>query len=190
MSAFQGILASPRVNRYLPWAAGFVLLAGLIAFLIAYFTNTVGSNPNSRLSNKPAQTEPGLGRAIAFPTEARRVVAQFIDAAVRGKSATLAWKLSGPAIRAGYKSLAQWKHDWNTVGVPIQPYPASKQAALKVDYAREKEIQLKLFLSPRPGVNEKPQTFLMVLDRFGRGPRSHWLVNNWQTYSPPAIPTP
>ena len=187
MSALQGIATSPKVNRYLPWVAGGVLLAGLVAFLIAYYGNTVKPNPNDKLSNRPAQQEPSLGNAIKLPAEARRVAARFIDAAVRGKNATVAWQLSGPEIRQG-QSLASWKRDWNNpnVGVPIQPYPAGQKAQMLVDYARQKEIQLKFALTPRPGSSQKPAMFLMLLDRIG----GRWLVNSWQSYAPPAIPAP
>jgi hypothetical protein len=192
MSALQGILASPRANRYISWAAGLILLAGVIAFVIVHYSNTAPANPNDKLSNKPATKETNLGKAISLPKEARSVAARFIDAAVRGKSATVAWQLSGPEIRQGYRSLAQWKRDWNNpnVGVPISPYPAAKNAKLAIDYARQREIQLKFSLTPRPGTHQKPQLFIMVLDRIGRGARAHWVVNNWQTYAPPAIPTP
>jgi hypothetical protein len=192
VSALQSVVSSPKLNRYLPWVAGLVLLAGVIAFIGVHYSNTAPANPNEKLSNKPATQEPSLGKAISLPKEARSVAARFVDAAVRGKSATIAWQLSGPEIRQGYRSLAQWKRDWNNpnVGVPIAPYPAAKNAQLKIDYARQREIQLKMYLTPVAGSNQRPQTFLMVLDRIGRGPQAPWKVNSWQTYSPPAIPAP
>jgi hypothetical protein len=192
MSTLQGILTSPKANRYLSWIGGAILLAGVISFVIVHFWNTAPANSNEKVSNQPAVVEPSLGKAISLPREARSVAARFIEAGVRGKSATIAWQLSGPEIRQGYASLAQWKRDWNNpnVGVPIQPYPASESAQLSIDYARQREIQLKFFLAPRKGVNQKPQPFIMVLDRLGRGAKARWVVNSWQTYSPPAIPAP
>jgi hypothetical protein len=185
MSALQGIATSPRVGRWLPWVAGLVLLAGVIAVLIAYFGNTVPANPNEKVSNAPAQKEASLGRALpGVPAPARKVAAQFIDAGVRGHNPTLAWKLSGPDIRGG-ESLKQWLHDWKTVGVPIAPYPAAPNAQMLVDYARQKEIQLRLALLPKKGSHQKAQTFLMVLDKI----RGRWIVNNWQTFAPPVIPS-
>jgi hypothetical protein len=185
MSALQGIATSPRVHRWLPWIAAGVVLAGVVAVLIAYFGNTVPANPNEKVSNKPAQTETPLGKAIHLPAQARRVAAQFIDAGVRGKNPALAWKLSGPEIRQGV-SLAQWKRDWNNpnVGVPITPYPASPHAQMLIDYARQKEIQLKFALLPAKGSGQKAQTFLMVLNKVG----GRWVVNSWQSFAPPAIP--
>jgi hypothetical protein len=192
MSALQGIVASPKVNRYLPWLGGAILLAGVIAFVVVHYSNTAPANPNAKLSNKAATKETSLGKAIPLPKQARGVAARFIDAGVRGKSAAIAWQLSGPEIRQGYRSLAQWKRDWNNpnVGVPIAPYPAAKDAQLAIDFARQREIQLKFFLMPRARANQRPQTFLMVLDRIGHGPQARWVVNSWQTYSPPAIPAP
>jgi hypothetical protein len=185
MSALPGIATSPRVSRWLPWVAGLVLLAGVIAVLIAYFGNTVPANPNEKVSNQPAQTEPSLGKPLrGLPESARRVAAQFVDAGVRGHNPTLAWKLSGPDIRGG-ESLKQWLHDWNTVGVPIAPFPAGPNAQMLIDYARSKEIQLRLALLPTKGSQQKAQTFLMVLDRI----KGRWVVTNWQTFSPPAIPS-
>jgi hypothetical protein len=184
MSALQGIATSPKVNRWLPWIAAAVLLAGVVAVLVAYFGNTVPANPNEKVSNAPAQKEVSLGKSIRVPVQARQVAARFIDAGVRGHNAALAWKLSGPDIRGG-ESLKQWLHDWKTVGVPIQPYPASKQAQMLVDFARQKEIQLKFALLPAKGAKVRPQTFLMVLDKI----RGRWLVNSWQSFAPPAIPS-
>jgi hypothetical protein len=192
MSALQGILTSPKVNRYLPWLGGAILLVGGLSFLVVHYWNTASANPNEKISSQPAAVEQNLGKAISLPKDASSVAARFIDAAVRGKSATIAWQLSGPDIRQGYTSLAQWKRDWNNpnVGVPIQPYPASEKAQLSIDYARQREIQLKFFLVPSKGVNQRPQTFLMLLDHLGRGTKARWLVNSWQTFSPPAIPSP
>ena len=186
MSALTGILNSPRVNRTLPWIGGLVLVAGVVAFLIAYYGNT--ASPGPKVTNKPATTVPGIGKAIPLPKSARSVVAQFIDAGVRRKSATKTWRLIGPELRAGYGSLAQWKRDWNNPneGVPIVPYPAAPNASISIDYSHEKEIQLKLGLKPRPGASQHPQTFLMVLDKIG----GRWVVNTWQSYSPPQIPSP
>ena len=181
----------PKVNRWLPWFAGAVLAAGIIAFLIAYFSNTAGSNSNARLSNKPAQTV-APAKNVPFPPAAKRVAAEFIDAGVRGNNPVRAYQLSGPGIRGEYHSLKQWLRDWRNpnVGVPIAPYPAAQGAQLHIDYSTTDEVQVKFFLMPRAGVHQKPQTFLMVLDRVGRGPRAHWIVNSWQTYEPPAIPSP
>jgi len=186
MSTLEGIVRSPKVNRYLPWVAGLVLLAGAITFVAVHYTNTVPANPNEKVSSQPAQQEASLGKAIAVPKAAKLVAAQFIDAGVRGHNPQLAYRLSGPDIRGAYHSLKQWMRDWRTVGVPIQPYPASQKAALSVDYARQREIQLKFLIAPVASSKQKPQTFLMLLDRI----HGRWLVNSWQTFSPPAIKTP
>ena len=187
MSALEGIVTSPKVNRYLPWVAGLVLLAGVISFVVVHYSNTVPANPSDRLSSKPATQETSLGKAISLPKSARSVAARFIDAGVRGHDPQLAYRLSGPEIRDGYHSLKQWMQDWKTVGVPIQPYPATEKASLSIDYARQHEIQLKFFLRPVKGSGvTKPQIFLMLLDRI----HGRWLVNSWQTFSPPAIKTP
>ena len=119
MSALEGIVTSPKVNRYLPWVAGLVLLAGVISFVVVQYSNTVPANPNEKLSSKPATQETSLGKAIALPKSARSVAARFIDAGVRGHDPQLAYRLSGPEIRDGYTSLKQWMHDWKTVGVPF-----------------------------------------------------------------------
>lgn len=187
MSALQGIATSPRVNRLLPWIALAVLLAGVVAVLIAYDRNTVRANPNNKVSNQPAQKEKPLGKAIHLPAGARQVAARFIDAGVRGKNPVLAYKLSAPNgdIRSGYSSLKQWMHDWRTTGVPIAPYPATNSGQMLIDYSRQKEIQLEFALLPKKGSPQKPQTFLMVLDKIG----GRWLVSSWQTFAPPAIPS-
>jgi hypothetical protein len=188
MSALPGVLSSPKVGRWLPWLAAAVLAAGLVAFLIAYLRNTAPSTATP-ISNKPARIST-LGKKVPLPVRARKIAFEFITKAVAGNDAVAAYRLSGPDIRGG-ETLAQWKRDWAdpNQGVPIVPYPASLHAGMIVDYSRQKEAQLKFFLTPRPGVHQKPQTFIMVLDRIGTGKRAHWVVNNWQPYAPPMIPT-
>jgi hypothetical protein len=40
VNVVQNALSSRRLNRWLPWIAGAVLAAGVIAFLVAYLGNT------------------------------------------------------------------------------------------------------------------------------------------------------
>jgi len=43
VNVVQSALSSRRFNQWLPWAAGLLLVAGVIAFMVAYFGNT--ANP-------------------------------------------------------------------------------------------------------------------------------------------------
>ncbi|MGB2951990.1 MAG: hypothetical protein WBB74_01210 [Gaiellaceae bacterium] len=188
MSALQGVLSSPKFNRWLLWVAAGVLAVGVVAFLIAYFRNTAPSTATP-ISKQPAQIAT-LGKRVPLSAPARTVAFEFIRKAVAGNDAVAAYRLSGPDIRGG-ETLAQWKRDWANPnqGVPIVPYPADIRAGMKIDYSRQTEVQLKFFLSPRAGAHQNPQTFIMVLDRLGTGRNAHWVVNSWQPYAPPTIPS-
>jgi len=45
-----------------------------------------------------------------------------------------------------------------------------------------------VLLTPRQGVETKPQLFLLGLHAFGQGKQRHWLVNYWAPYGAPKIP--
>jgi hypothetical protein len=187
VSALQGILTSPKVNRWLPWAAGGILLVGLIVFLAVKYSNTAKTT-ETPISNQPAQTAAAPGKHVPLSANARAVASLFIQKAVTREDAALAYRLSGPDIRQG-STLASWTRDWNdpNVGVAIQPFPASKNAKMLVDYSTTNEAQLEFMLTRRPSAAaqgwKKQQLFIMVLDKIG----GRWRVNYWAPREPPPV---
>ena len=68
VNVVQSALSSLRFNKWLPWLAGALLAAGLIAFLIAYFGNT--ANPAKETFGGPAQ-RPQVVKQVPLPQPAR-----------------------------------------------------------------------------------------------------------------------
>ena len=187
VSALQGILTSPKVNRWLPWAAGATLVVGLIVFLSVKYWNTAKST-EAPISNQPAQTASAPGKHVPLSAGARSVASLFIQKAVTREDATLAYRLSGPDIRQG-ETLAQWTRDWNNpnVGVAIAPFPATKSAKMLVDFSTTNDVQLEFLLTRRPSAAaqgwKKQQLFLMGVHKYG----GRWLVDYWAPKQPPPI---
>ena len=191
MNSVQGILTSRRVNRWLPWVAGLVLAAGVIAFLAVYFGNTAES-PNTPLSNKPAYV-PTQEKAVPITRTQRDIAGKFILAAVMRKDPVQAYKLSGPDIRQG-ETLKEWLRDWKdpNVGVPIVPFtlPLDK-APMRVDTSTKNEAVLEVILIPKDaGASASSQTtqFWLGMNAFGKGKNRHWLVNYWAPSTRPSVP--
>ena len=174
MSSIPAILSSRRLNRALPWIAGVVLAAGVVAFLLTYFRNTATSN-EAPLSNEPAQIVPQPKR-VAIDERARRVAGKFILTAVARKNLAASWEITHPSMRKGYT-----KAEWIKGDIPVVPYPskAIDKGIFKVDYAYPNEILLQVALLPKEGARIKPQIFLIGLKAQGKGKKKRWLVDYW-----------
>src|SRR5262245_15467989 len=94
MSALASAITSRRAMRWLPWLAGLVLLAGIIAALVAFVGNTATSN-QLPLSNKPPVIDKPQ-KTVALEKGARLVAGRFILTAVARKHLAEAWKLTAP----------------------------------------------------------------------------------------------
>lgn len=181
MNTFRSMLSSRALNRALPWIAGVVLLAGVIAF---WQSKTDSKSAETPLSGKPAQQVKNP-KTVPLSPEARTVAVKFIRTAVARENLDEAWKISGPQIRAGttYKQ-------WLTGDIAVVPYPADAvdQVPIKVDWSYANTAGLSIALLPTSGSSEKPQVFLMELKRLGTGADRRWVVDAWVPYAPPAVP--
>jgi hypothetical protein len=182
MNRLQSLLASKKFQRALPWAAGAILVLGVITFL--QVLNSPKKDDAASDSGGPAQliSEP---RTVPPSPEARKVVAQFINTAVARKNLARAWKVSGPGIKEGvtYKQ-------WLSGEIPVIPYDIDSvaRAPVRLDWSHPKEVGFTVSLLPRDGSAEKPQTFNITVRKFGKGASAKWLVDYWAPYSPAAIP--
>ncbi len=174
---------SRKVVRLLPWAAGLVLVAGIVAVLVAYLGNT-GKSLDLPRSNRPAQIVK-KEKTVPFEQAARRVAERFILTAVARRHLAESWTLVAPSMKRGF-TLAQWK----TGAIPVVPYPAdpANAAPVKIDYSYKDRALLEIALFPRKGVKVKPQLFFLGLHAYGKGKQRRWLVDYWAPRSAPSIP--
>ena len=147
-------------DRWAPWVAGAVLVAGICAFAVTKLT-----------SGGSSAVSPGTLRSVPLDPQARVVAREFVATAVARKDLARAWTITGPALKTGM-SLAEWK----TGTIPVQPYPVAKAAAtytVESSYADEAVLQV-AFLPP-PASSTPAGSFLLTLDRI----HGRWLVSGW-----------
>ena len=92
------LLSSPRFVRRASWIAGLVLVAGIVAFAVAYVGNTADSVDTPVRGSEPVPNPSGTATPTAVPLDRRaRVVAgEFILSAVTREDLPKAWKLMHP----------------------------------------------------------------------------------------------
>lgn len=171
----------PRNQRYLLWASGLVLAAGIAAVLIVFLGNT-GHSESAPFTTKPVDTVTTPAKTKLEPA-AREVAGRFILTAVQRKHLDEAWKLVGPGIRQGmsYK-------EWLKGTIPVVPFlDAIKLAPMKVDLSEKNHALLEVILIPKSN-KVKSQIFTLDVNKVGKGKDAHWVVNSWAPRSAPTIP--
>jgi hypothetical protein len=177
-------MRSRRFSRAAFWVSLLVLVAGVVAFLVAYVGNT-GKNYETPAPTSQ-QTVIANPKTVPLAREARFVAGRFILTAVRRHNLAESWKLVSPNLKEGM-TLKEWK----TGNIPVVPYTAPiDRAPMRIDYSYANEAQLEIALFPKAGSKVKPQTFFLVVKKFGKGSHAHWLVDAWVPHAPPKIPIP
>jgi hypothetical protein len=190
MNTVTAALNSRRFMRTFSWIAALVLIAGVVAFLIAYFGNTsdlktnVG-NVNSANSSAVEQATP---KTVPLDPEVKQVANMFMKTAVARKNPAVAYRVSGPDIRQG-QTLAEWTRDFENpnTGIPVVPFPVDQVRAspFKVDYSYKNEALLEVALLAKPGAKIKSQIFYIGVHRYGKT----WRVNYWAPHNIIPIPS-
>jgi len=173
------------VVRWLPWAAGALLAAGVIAFLVAYFGNT--ANTKETFGTKNAVT-PQVVKQIPLLRAEREAAGNFILTAVARKHLDQAWKLATPNVREGL-TYRQWLT--GDIPVPALPVPIAKALITKIIYSHRNDAELNVVLIPKPN-HEGIKDTLMVVDlkKVGTGGKARWLVDYCQVHAGIPLPTP
>jgi hypothetical protein len=188
MSTLVARLNSRKVRAWLPWVSGLVLVAGVVAFAIAYFGNT-GTSLETPLSNKPARVT-NQPKSVPVPPGVKKVAGKFILGAVlrytlppaerRAKLASV-YNLAGPEIRTG-----QTLRQWQTGDIAVVPFTKKVDIApMKVDYSYRNEVLLEVMLLPKQG---KGQDFFVRLNKVGSGKQARWVVNAWTPRNSTFVP--
>ncbi len=141
----------PAAEKWAPWVAGLVLVAGAAAYTA---TRLVRDAP------RPA-AGPTATAAVPLDPAARAVAREFVATAVARRNLDRAWQLAAPALR-GHLTLAEWR----TGNIPVQPYPvADATVALKVEGSYPDRALLQLSFLPRAGSGAQPGEYALGLTR-------------------------
>ena len=173
----------PFWQKALPWLAGLVLLAGVVAVLVEIVPN---SNPKADRSptKNPTIVSDKPPKSVPLEKEARRVAGRFILTAVRREHLDEAWKISGPEIR---QTLTY--REWLTGNIPVVPFTAPISVSpMKVDYSLKNHALVEVALIPVKGSKVKPEVFWLELKKVGAGANARWLVWSWVPRAAPPIP--
>ncbi len=176
----SSVFTSRRLTRWLPWLAGLVLLAGIVAVLVVVIGNQ--TNPNvTPISNKPAQIVKSQ-KNLPLTREQREVAGRFILTAVARKNLRVAYNLVTDRLKEGM-TLKQWL----TGNIPVVPFPINNLdvAPMHVLYSHPGSAELQILLLPKKG---KGQFFILVLKAVGTGKDKHWLVDSWVPWAGVPIP--
>jgi hypothetical protein len=173
MSTLASTLQSPRFRRTLPWVSGLVLVAGIIAFLVAYYGNTGkkfqihATGPAVKVA-KPAPTVP-------VDPKARRVAGEFLVNAMTRKNLAKAWTLADPSFRSSVT-----RKEWMAGTLPGVTYFPPKYlvgATFKVEESHPREIYLVVLVIAKPKAPVRSEDFTIGLKAHGTGKNKRWLVD-------------
>ena len=122
-----------RVDMWLPWLAGALLAAGIIAFLVArYGGNTAGAKETFGTQDA---AKPQVVKQVPLEQAARETAGKFILTAVARKNLDQAWKLATPNIKGGL-SFKEWMT--GNIPVPTLGVPIDKAAITKIIYSHNR----------------------------------------------------
>jgi hypothetical protein len=173
------------VAVWLPWVAGALLAAGVIAFVVAYFGNTASSKETFGTQNA---VRPQVVKEIPLEQGARVTAAKFILTAVARKNLAQAWKLATPNVKEGL-TFKQWMT--GDIPVPALGVPIDKAAITKIIYSHKNDAELNIVVLPKPN-NQRVKDTLFVLDlkKVGTDESAHWLVDYCQVHAGIPVPAP
>jgi hypothetical protein len=150
------------VERWAPWLAAAVLVAGIVAYA------------STRHDHAPSSAAAVHRTAPLTPAE-RHVAYAFIDTAVARKHLVRAWSLAAPELKQGM-TLDEWK----TGTIPVVPYPAGEaKVLLKTVNSFTDTAQLSVTFLPISGSNVKAAAFTLGLRNVG----GRWLASSWEPAS-------
>ena len=146
------------VERWAPWVAAAVLVAGVVAFAVVKLTES-----------KPPAAPPH--RAAPVTAVERSVAREFIETAVARKHLDKAWTIVAPTLKQNM-TLAEWM----TGTIPVVPYPVDQAVArLKLMSSFTDTARFTVSFLPRAGTRAQPAAFRLDLSSVN----GKWLVSSW-----------
>jgi hypothetical protein len=186
VNVVQSALTSGRFNKWLPWAAGVLLAAGVIAFMVAYFGNT--ANPAKETFGAADAAKPQVVKQVPIAPAARVSAGEFILSAVGRKNLDKSWALATDNVRSGLT-----RKQWMTGEIPVVPLgvPIDKAAITKIIYSHAKDAEINVVVLPKANKQGvKATLFVIDLKKVGQGANVRWLVDYCQPQASPGIPHP
>lgn len=176
-------MSARSLSRALPWLAGLVLVAGLVAFGTVYL---FGDDDAVEVAEpvettQPEPVVPTTPQNVALDPAARIVAGKFITTAVARKNLAASYAITHPELKAGF-TLEEWK----TGDIPVQYYPADAidKATFKIDESYADQAVLEVALLPKESASIKPQIFYIGLKKVS----GKWLVYYWAPRSAITVP--
>jgi hypothetical protein len=171
------MLRSPRMRRRLFWVAIALAAVGTATGLILAVPSPKHENINPTGNEGPAQTVAQTNVRLTR-TDRRAIealLAKFVPAAVGRQSATTAWTLAGPELKAS-STLADWKK--GSSPVPAFPVREKRFTGWPTLDVEKNQVTLSLLVHPKPGSRDLGDYTFAV-----QTIRSHgrWLVNRLYT---------
>jgi hypothetical protein len=178
------VTVTPGTRRSITLVSGLILVAGVVAFAVAWIGDT-GTSQEAPLSSEPAQLFTPR-KQVPLSRDARTVAGRFILTAVARENLGESYDLVHPELRQGMT-----KQEWLTGNIPVVYYPAKEieTARFKVDESYPDEAILEVALLPKDATKVKPQVFFIGLKKAGKGAAARWQVNYWVPRAAPQIPT-
>jgi len=171
------LLTSPRKRRRALWVALPLVVSGVVAAVVFSIPNTTPGSGKPTKDEGPAQlaTNTTVRLKPADRVAIDKLLAKFVPAAVGRQSATLAWALAGPELKAA-STLAQWKKGVS----PVPAFPVKEKTFTgwpTMDVERN-QVTLSLIVHPVKG-KESLGDYTFAIEAI----RSHkkWLVNRLYT---------
>ena len=165
------------MRRRVFWVALAIAAAGTAAGLIVAIPSPKHENVNPTGKEGPAQTVAQTNARLTS-TDRRAIdtlLEKFVPAAVGRQSATTAWALAGPELKAS-STLAQWKKGVS----PVPAYPVREREFIgwpTVDVEKN-AVVLSLLVHPKSGSSDLGDyTFAVQAIRT----KGRWLVNRLYT---------
>jgi hypothetical protein len=147
-----------HAQRWAPWVAVAVLVAGIVAFAVTKLSDS-----------KPAAVPPH--RPAPLAAVERTVAREFVDTAVARKHLDRAWAITAPALKQ------DMTHDeWMTGTIPVVPYPVDQAVAqLKLVSSFTDTAQFTVNFLPRTGAKAQAASFRLELSKVD----GKWLASSW-----------
>jgi len=186
VNVVQSALSSRRFNQWLPWAAGLLLVAGVIAFMVAYFGNT--ANPAKETFGTKNATKPQVVKQVPIAEKARVSAGEFILSAVGRKDLGKSWALATDNVKGGLT-----RKQWMTGEIPVVPLgvPIDKAAITKIIYSHAKDAEINVVVLPKANTQGvKATLFVIDLKKVGQGSNARWLVDYCLPQATPGTPHP
>lgn len=185
VNAVQSALSSRRFNKWFPWIAAAVLVAGVVAFSIAYFGNTAKTESAEPTGAPVAIEQPQ--KNIPFPDAAWQVAKKFVFTAVAREQLAASYALTNQRLRQGFT-----QKEWEQGTIPVPYYPVAKVVKWNwknTNYAHPRDAQINVIVLPKAQSKQRPMYAQIGLAKIGTGARAHWTVDYFGPIAGPPIPT-